>query len=302
MKRPSIRIGMRTLKTVLAVVLSMLAVNTVGTTDSRLIFAMIGATAAMQPTIKESIDSCIAQVVGVLFGAAAGLFLRHLPLPALVNTGIGIALCIVLYNTLRISYSPSLPIFMVVLLCTTPDIEAIPYAAGRVWDSAIGLGIGMLINVLIFPYDNSRTVRTLVQQMNRESLLFLEKMFGGSGTLPEAEDMRSQITALAAQMQILSNQRPYLRAGKKQTQLTAYRQCEEMARQMLAQMEVLRHIGVVGCLSEENRQRLIEQGASLSEEGSAAGFCADPTLSLVTNYHVARILELRTAMCSALGE
>ena len=49
-RRFRLQIGMRTAKTVAAVVISMLIVDAVGMTDSRLIFAMLGATAALQPT------------------------------------------------------------------------------------------------------------------------------------------------------------------------------------------------------------------------------------------------------------
>ena len=44
-----IPIGLRTVKTAVAVIIAMLVVDLLGTTDSKLIFAMLGAMAAVQP-------------------------------------------------------------------------------------------------------------------------------------------------------------------------------------------------------------------------------------------------------------
>ena len=50
-----LRVGLRTVKTTAAVVISMMLVDRLGTSGSRLIFAMLGAMAAVQPTFKESV-------------------------------------------------------------------------------------------------------------------------------------------------------------------------------------------------------------------------------------------------------
>jgi len=301
MKLPLIRplIGMRTLKTVVAVVVSMFIVDAVGMTDSRLIFAMLGATTAMQPTFKESLASCLEQIVGVIFGAIAGLLLRHLPAPMLANTGIGIALCIILYNALRFRFSPSMPIFMVVLLCTTPDIQAIPYALGRIWDSAIGLGVGMLINTLVFPYDNSRQIRAAVVSLDRELIAFLEELFDGDDVHPDALAFERRAQDIARQMAIFSSQKLFLQHRRQARDLERFTRCAEKAKQLLSHLGVLQHLGMPGCLSIDNRRRLVENGAHIRSEEAPQ---QDLELNLVTNYHVAKILSLRGELLEALGE
>ncbi len=92
--RLELRIGRRTLKTAAAVILAMVIVDHYGTTSSKLIFAMLGAMAAMEPTFTESLQACLTQIVGVLFGAATGILLLVLKLPDLVAAGIGIVLVI----------------------------------------------------------------------------------------------------------------------------------------------------------------------------------------------------------------
>ena len=299
LSRIRLPIGMRTVKTVISVIISMFIVDAFGMTDSRLIFAMLGATAAMQPTFRESLTSCMEQITGVLFGAAAGLVLRHLPLPMLVNTGLGIVLSITLYNALRFHFSPSMPIFMIVLLCTTPDIEAIPYAVGRIWDSAIGLGIGMLINTLIFPYDNSRQIRATVESLDKELITFLEELFDGDDIHPNAEKIASKADDIARQLQIFSSQLLFLNRRRQTKELAAFTLCSEKAEQLLSHLSVLHHIGRPGCLSPDNRRRLVEHGAHIG--GSETPDC-DLELNIVTNYHVTMVLTLRQELLDALGE
>ena len=81
--------GLRTVKTAVAVIIAMLVVDLLGTTDSKLIFAMLGAMAAVQPTFKESVEAFLSQIIGVIFGAIAGILLLALRMPPLVTTGIG---------------------------------------------------------------------------------------------------------------------------------------------------------------------------------------------------------------------
>lgn len=310
-----IQIGPRTIKTVIAVILSMIVVDFYGATSSKLIFAMLGAMAAVQPTFKESLESCLTQIVGVLFGGVAGVLLLMLPVHPLVATGIGMILVITLYNLFHIRFSPSLPCFIVVMVCTTPDIQPMSYAFGRIWDSAIGLGIGMLINTLIFPYDNSRQIRSTVESLDRELILFLENMFDGDDVLPGADSMTGKIDDMARQLNIFANQKLLMKLKLQKKELEIFRTCEGKARQLLAHMEVLCRMGKPGGLSAENYCRLTECGAKScclpEDEGKKEGIqfgesvemavdSEDIKIDVVTNYHVDQILTLREELLTAL--
>ena len=52
-KRLRIHIGLRTIKTAIAVIISMIIVDFYGATTSKLIFAMLGAMAAVMPTFRN---------------------------------------------------------------------------------------------------------------------------------------------------------------------------------------------------------------------------------------------------------
>lgn len=296
-QKKRIHIGLRTIKTAVAVVVSMMIVDAYGATTSKLIFAMLGAMAAVQPTFKESLASCLTQIIGVIFGALVGVLLLALPLPPLAATGIGIILVITLYNALRIRFSPSLPCFIVVMLCTTPDIQPMIYSLGRVWDTAIGLGVGMLINTLIFPYDNRRQIRATMESLDRELILFLEDMFDGDNILPNAETMSQKISTINQQLAVFSNQKLLMRPGRQTRELESFRDYEEQAHQLVSHMKVLCNMGLPGRLNDENRQRLASYGAKIKDQRELNSVMER---DVITNYHVDQILTLRRELLDML--
>ena len=290
-------IGLRTVKTAAAIVISMFIVDAWGATSSRLIFAMLGAMAAVQPTFKESVESCLTQILGVLLGGLAGVFLLQLPIHPHVAAGIGVVLVITFYNACHIRFSPSLPCFIVVLLCTTPDILPISYALGRFWDSTIGLGVGMVINTLVFPYDNSRRIRSSAESLDQALIVFLEELFDGDLVLPDAADMSKTIDDMEKQLRIFANQKLILHLRRQRRQLEQFRLCEGKARQLVAHMEVLSHMDRPGRLNDENRRRLAACGASIADRRPLDSVTEK---DIVTNYHVSQILTLQRELLETL--
>lgn len=290
-------LGLRTVKTAVAAVIAMVLVGIYGANEANVFFAIMGAMVAMEPTFKASLEACLTQIIGVLFGALVGLVLLALKLPPLVTMGIGIVLVIVLYNGLRIRFSPTLACFIVVTLCIDPGLHPVVYALERVWDTAIGLGVGMLINMLVFPYDNSRHIRTLVRNLEHGVVAFLEDLFDGDAHLPQAGEMVKQIDELDRQLMLFSNQKLVLSLRRQKQQLESFRKCEGMARELVARLEVLSRMDQPGQLDAENRQALTDLGAQI---------CQQPDLQertekdIVMNYHIRQILSLRRELLAAL--
>ena len=291
------RIGMRTAKSAIAVMIAMAVVYFYGVTTSRIIFAVLGAMEAMQPTIKASLRSCLTQVTGVISGALFGLFLNALGLHPLITTGIGIVMVISIYNALRIQFSPSLPCLIVVTICTTPDIAPFIYASGRIWDTLIGFAVGITINALIFPYDNRKQIRYTLESLDQELIRFLEDLFDGDDILPDAKLMADKVSTMASQLTVFSNQKLLMQMRRQQEDIRSFEVCERDAREMLARMEILSHIGDPGRLSEENRQALTECGAVIKDTRPLI----DPTeREIVVNYHVRQILRVRKDLTNEL--
>lgn len=297
-KRNKFRIGLRTLKTAAAVIISMMIVTSYGATTSKLIFAMLGAMAAMEPSFKESLESCLTQIVGMFFGVLAGVILLALPLNHVLVAGIGIVFVITLYNVFHIRFSPSLPCLIVVTLCTTPDIQPFTYAIGRFWDTAIGLGIGMIINTLVFPYDTSQQIRTTAEYLNKELIYFLEDMFDGDNRLPDTEKMVNMIDDIARQLQIFSKQWLLLHLRRNRKQLRTFKIYEVKAKQLVANLEILCQMDYPGRLDDENRKLLKACGANILDPREIG--VIQEELDVVTNYHVSQILTLREDLIDVL--
>ncbi len=299
LKYKNIRIGGRTIKTAVAVIISLIIVSFYGASTSKTIFAMLGAMNAMEISFKKSVENCLTQIVGMILGVIAGVLLLYSPIHPLVCVGIGIIFIITLYNVFQIHFSPVLPCLMIVTVCTIPDIQPFAYALGRLWDTAIGLGVGMIINVLVLPYDNSLKIRSTIEYLEKEVIAFLEDMFDGDRDYPDTQKMANIIDDMGSQLGIYSNQWMPLRTKNNHKKLEIFRICEGKARQLLAQMEVLARMDSQGILNEENCKRLKACGANIQEQRVIEKV---QDTDIITNYHVEQILTLRQELIEKLGE
>jgi len=292
---------MRTIKTVVSVVIAMMIVETNVSPYTNLSVAMLGAIAAVQPSFRESIYSGMSQIVGSAVGLTVGILLLQLPLDHILTTAIAVVIVILLYNVLRITYSPSLPVLMVVILCTSEGIEpVIPWALGRLWDTAIGVGVGLVINTVFFPYDNSQQIRFTVESLDRELITFLEEMFDGDNILPDTRIMTRKIASMERQLDTFSKQRLIGHVRRQKQEIEKFRICEQKAKELVARIELLSMMGRPGRLSEENRSQLILCGADIRDERPLDVGYAEK--DVVVNYHVKQILKLRRELLAALGE
>ena len=293
------RVGPRTLKTALAVTLSIIVVYFYGSNTSNLIFATIGALSAMGATFKESLESCFSQIAGVIFGVIAGILLLSLHLPSLLASGIGIIVVITFYNLLHLKISPSLACIVVVTICNLTDTTPFIYATERIWDTAIGLTIGMLINLFIFPYDNSNQIRNTIHRLDKELILYLEEMFDGDENLPNVNKMVTSFDEIERGLKIFSDQKLLYRRKAQKNDLSSFLDCEEKARQLVMHLELLSELSFPGVLNPYNRERLERNGAKIKDPR----VLSDPTeLDIVTNFHVSQVLNLRRELINALKE
>lgn len=297
-RRTRFRIGMRTIKTVVAVIIAMIVVQTNISPYSNLTLAMLGAVAAVQPSFKESIDSCRAQIIGTVLGGIVGNILLLTPLPTIVITGIAVVVVITVYNLLHINYAPSLPILVVVILCTTTD-NHVTYALGRLWDTCIGLGVGLIINTMVFPYDNSRQIRFAGESLDNMLLRFLEEMFDGDDVLPDAEAMANQVDAMERMLKIFSQQRLFSHLNTQRKEVAMFKICEGKAKALVARTQLLARMGTPGHLSQDTYDRLIESGANIRDIPHIGEF---DERDIVINYHVKQILTLRRELLEALSK
>lgn len=298
-KCSKIRIGPRTLKTALAVTISIIAVSFYGSSASNLIFATIGALSAMGATFKESLESCFSQIAGVIFGVVAGVLLLSMHMPPILASGIGVIIVITFYNILHLKISPTLACIVVVTICHMSDITPFVYAMERIWDTAIGLLVGMAINLFIFPYDNSKQIRNTIHRLDKELILYLEDMFDGDENFPNVNKMLHSLDEIEHGLKLFSDQKLLFHLKKQKKDLSSLLDCEEKARQLVIHLEILSSLPFPGILNPYNKERLERNGANPKDQR----VLDEPSeLDIVTNYHVRQVLNLRRELINALRE
>ena len=294
-----IHIGRRTLKTAIAVIISLIIVSSYGATASKMVFAMLGAMCAMENTFRQSLEACMTQIVGMVLGAIVAVLLSFLPIPSLLMVGIGIVFIIVVYNIMGVHFSPNLPCLIIVTSCMNAEVYAFEYAFGRLWDTAIGLAVGMVINVLVLPYDNSLKIRQAIEYLEKAVILFLEDMFDGDKEYPDTKKMRETIDDMAGQLGIYSMQWIPFHVKNDKEKLEVFLKCESKSRELLAQMEVLHQMENPGRLDPYIRRRLEESGADIRDHRMIIRFEEE---DIITNYHVGKILDLRDELIETISQ
>ena len=290
-------VGPRILKTALAVTLALAVIEHYGASPAKVVFATIGAMSAVGPTFTASLLACLTQIFGVAVGGLLALTVIALRIPPVIGIGVGIVGILTGYQYFRFKLVPVLPCLELVNVCLNPAVEGASYAVGRLWDTAIGLAVGLAVNLLIFPYDNSKKIRQTMEGLDRDLILFLEDLFDGDQHLPEAEVLARKVDALEGQLLLFSQQRLLLHRTRQKRELQCLRSCEDIAQELVVELEALRNMECRGRLNQENRQALRTLGAKVVEGVRDQGQRVE---DVVVNYHVARALRLRQELKQTL--
>ena len=274
-----------------------MVVEQYGASAAKIIFAVMGAFSAMEITIRASLRSCMTQISGVIVGVILSLLMRQLEINIVAAVALGIIFIMAMYQLLHWKRSPVLPCLILVTICTDSSVSAVTYGLARIWDTAIGLSIGMVINMLVFPYDNSAKIRGAIASLDGDLISFLEDLFDGDEHLPESDEMTRKIEGVEAQLALFADQRLF-RWKRQKFLLSHLQSCEYIARALVVEVEALRNLEGAGRLNRENREKLRQLGAAVGEDDGSRRFSVE---DLVVNYHVSRVLNLREQLKDELA-
>ncbi|MCY9511529.1 aromatic acid exporter family protein [Paenibacillus larvae] len=143
------RIGMRNVKTAIAVLLCILILRLFQIESP--FYACIAAVITMQNTVEDSYETGINRIIGTLIGAAMGLVFCYLnPQDSLL---IFVGMMIVVYATNLLEKkgctSIALIVFLAIMLNIT-DASPIYYSIMRVIETTLGIIISVLVNTFMF--------------------------------------------------------------------------------------------------------------------------------------------------------
>lgn len=149
-----VKIGMRTIKTGLAVMLGVTVAELVGLRSP--LFVAIGAISTMQTSVSESFVMGKNRILGTIMGAVVAVAIAEILPYSNIFLGLGIILLIQILNILgwRKSISLSAIVFSAVYL--NREMGMIEYATNRVLDTFIGIVMGVLVNYLVAAPDSEK--------------------------------------------------------------------------------------------------------------------------------------------------
>ena len=293
MYRTKIHLGLRTVKTALAVTLALTAAELVHSTMP--IFSAIGAISAMSRTLGDALTACLTQLAGCVCGCLIGLlFLLVFPNmePALI--GLGIVLVILLGIRLKIHFAIPLSCIVFVCICLNTTGGPLSYAASRFLDTSLGLVIALAVNMLIKPYNNraqivkmiTHFVQTFPDYLHERVLL---------GHYPDLQPLQRSLKRLEDEIQLYERQTfPHKHMRH---EIGIYlRGCQQLAERMFDELHALCRMDTTGAPDEEAVRRLEKLGISDPDTIQAPpGERREEDIVLA--YHLKNLLDAYDFLC-----
>lgn len=154
------------LKTALAVSLAwVVAQRMPGVVAEYPYYAPLGAISAMYPTVMGSVRTGLQTVAGLALGILLATGVLLVGSPNLVTVGLAVGIGTLLAGLRRLGagaeYVPMAALF--VLIVGGPDAE--DYSIGYLVQMAVGVAIGLLVNVLVIPPLDFRTARLQLDRL-----------------------------------------------------------------------------------------------------------------------------------------
>lgn len=158
-------IGMRTLKTGLAVMMT-LVISNIGMIVNP-IYAAIGTVLAMQQTVKGSFLIGKNRLLGTLIGGVIAYLIALIytgNTGGIILTSLGVIVTICVCNSLKLNDSISIALTVLLsILIGINENDPLTYSAIRIWDTSIGVLIGIIINYFIAQPDYQKVMNEKIQ-------------------------------------------------------------------------------------------------------------------------------------------
>lgn len=169
------KIGMRTIKTVIAVILTLI-VSEIFNLNSP-ILASIAAIMIMDGSVSESLSSGKHRMYGTVIGGAVGLIILYIGPENFLFIGLGLILIINICNTFKIEDAArmAMVVFLVIIL-DYKDGDGFSYAVNRTFDTLVGVLISIGVNYIIRPPKIEIRIKRLLDSMYTEVQNLVEKL------------------------------------------------------------------------------------------------------------------------------
>ena len=166
------KIGARTLKTGIAVALS-LAIPALLNFPSGSVLAAISAIFALQPSVKKSINTLKDRIIANLIGALVAICITLTVGNHFIIVGLAACLLIAILNQLNLSNVIGLATVTLIVIMQTTEDNFILYATIRVTATIMGVVIAFLVNTILFPPKYEKKLYHVTDYSTTEIMKFL---------------------------------------------------------------------------------------------------------------------------------
>jgi len=297
MPRPRFRLGLRTVKTTLAVIISLFIASLFGELS---IFPALASIAVMSRTFEEGLIECRNQAVGIFIGGVFGcVTATAFPDPPIWGIGLGILLIMVACASFNVVFSCSLSCAIFIVACMTEEHLVIINTLIRLFHTAIGLITGLLINYLIVPYNNSEKIYDLMEELLDSLPSYLDQSIFHH-LYPDLVPIDTVIERLHYEMTIYRHQR-FLRQKLHRDEYAYMSGCLQLAERIHQELTLLCRMDRTGIPDEDNLFQLKCLNLEIPESWPGPYICTEDEKT-VTNYHLKKLLEARGFLTQMLHD
>lgn len=275
-------IGMRTLKTGLAVILTLFLGQTFLITNS--LYAVIGTILGIQNTVKDSFQKGITRVYGTILGGFIGyLFIANLtPNPFWI--GLSVVSTIYFCHCLNLNSSISIAVTVCVsILLGSSDQPPLIYSFFRTTDTIVGVLVGVCVNYFIAQPKPSQTFLKQVEDFHTLGNKAFQQFIHGKSI--ELSQLKEQLELVDHLLEAAITDK---RLEKTQSQLPLLKELAENCH------DYYFHLKCVNCLAEEKSTLSIEERIVLYESNAHSDYLKpSSTIEILFDYHFKKIIQLQ---------
>lgn len=297
-KKLNLHIGLRTVKTAIAVTIALFLSYLLGTPSP--IFAGLGAIIAMTRVVREGFRAVRTQFVGLSIGGAVGFLVLLIDsTPSILLTGLGVLLAMVLCIHFKLYDVVSTAAIIALSACTSTDGNVMLNLAYRMLDTAIGLGCGLAINILVKPYNNRlRVVAKLYEIADFVPTLLdtcvLKQLY------PDLAELEHCLHTLEAEFEIYRMQHFRSRRAHEKDAIHLEGLCRLAAR-IVHELSALANLDSFGTPTQKNLDRLLALGLE-APPAQCMPHRGTEEEDYVTNYHLEKALDGREYLLMMLDD
>lgn len=284
-KTLTMKIGMRTFKTGLAVTISFMICSLLNSKSP--IFAGIGAIMAMQASVSESFTAGKNRMLGTFVGAFVGLlFSLALPQNPLF---IGIGVMITIHLCYIMGWNKALQLSAIVFLsiALNPNLETkFSYALFRIIDTLIGIMVGMIINYFISAPNMEEKIRLSVKTLYNKSKDIIHNLIWNHEEV-NIESLKADVVSLTESYSALINDIDLSLFKHKNP--NSYSKILSIVNSIETNIALLSKMGKVPFISGSNQrllQELFHKGLEPRED------VIKEDIDIVYNYHLNQSLNM----------